>query len=240
MRKIAILPILAVSLILPGPASADGLVQFVSIGFSGSSDESFLKPFDHTLGTLNSVEVTITGKMFTTAQTLPLSGSEGPIPTPFSVSADLNFFGISDGSFFKFFQPATFQFNGISSGAGGPQQLETFFSLGFKLDSFTDILGQAPLGSVGPTVPPILAIGTLASFTDTFSPIMSVFMENTPGSLPSSQASFTSSFVLGDISVEYDYTPAPAPVPEPGTLLLLSTVAGIAAGVRGRRFTGRR
>jgi len=243
MTKFGVILFAAVSFLLPCTVAADTLPEIVSIGFSGQSIQSFLKPFDHTLGTLTSVDVMITGDLSATALTQPNFVFDGngliPVPQPFSVSVDLNFFGISGGSFFKFFQPATFYLNGISTGAGGSQYLDTFFNLGFKIDSSTDIAGLAPAGGPGPLIPPIFAIGTLASFTDNFSPFMTEFMLTTPGRLGNTNASLISSSADGEIFVQYNYTPASTAVPEPGTLLMLAIgLLGITAGLRALRLSG--
>jgi hypothetical protein len=48
-------------LLLPGLAAAD--TTFTGIGLASSSGPSFLPPFDASLGTLTSVDVSITGQV---------------------------------------------------------------------------------------------------------------------------------------------------------------------------------
>jgi hypothetical protein len=99
------------------------------------------------LGTLTSVDVSITGQV--SAEVLTQGNFVGtgdggliPLHAPFSVSVDLNFFGVSNGSFFTWLQPATFVFSGTGSGTGETQGLTDFFTFGFQFNSSTDIVGQ--------------------------------------------------------------------------------------------------
>jgi hypothetical protein len=92
----------------------------------------------------------------------------------------------------------------------------------FHFDSSTDLTGFTAVDATGPSVPPGLAYGSLAGFTDTFSPLMQDLVLTTPHTAAGASIGNLSSD--GGIIVEYDYTPA-APVPEPGSLLLLGTGA---------------
>ncbi len=236
MYRLKLVLLVGLSFMLPSTLAATTLPQFVSIGFSGPSSPMFLPPFHHTLGTLDSVEVTIDGTVSATVQTFPLVSIGGPIPSPFSVSVDQNFTGISSHSFFSFVIPSTFVLSGLASGAGEVQSFSVPFVYGLHFDSSTDLLGFTAVSAIGPAIPPGLAYGTLAGFADTFSPLMMEFMVMSPGAAENaSLASFSSE---GAILVEYDYTPAPAPVPEPASLLLLGSGLAGAAGAIRRRLRG--
>lgn len=237
MYRLKLVFLVGLSFMLPSALAATTLTQFVSIGFSGPSSPMFLPPFNHTLGTLDSVEVTIDGTVSALVQTFPLFDGQGnPIPSPFSVSVDQNFSGISSHSFFSFALPSTFVLSGLASGTGEVQSLSVPFLYGFHFDSSTDLLGFTAVSASGPAIPPGLAYGTLAGFTDTFSPLMMEFMVMSPGAAENaSLASFSSD---GAILVQYDYTPAPAPVPEPASLLLFGSGLAGAAGATRRRLRG--
>jgi hypothetical protein len=215
-----------VLLLLPGFAAAD--TTFASIGLPSVAGPAFLPPFNSSLGTLTSVDVTITGVVNAEVLTqinyvATADGELFPVPVLFSVSENLGFNGIPNGGFFSWLQPATFVFSGTGSGTGDAQNLTDFFTFGFHFDSATDLVGQTAVSSNGPTIPPILAFGTLNGFTNSYSPLMLEFTELTPGSLPDVGASLVNAAVDGDILVQYNFTPAPTPAPEPGTLILLGS-----------------
>jgi hypothetical protein len=66
-------------------ASPITLPEFEATNFSGLTWEGGIVPFDHTLGTLTSVSVTITGTLSATVQTFPSFTPPPvviPIPTP--------------------------------------------------------------------------------------------------------------------------------------------------------------
>jgi len=235
MRRMPIAFAVLSLLLLPGFASAD--TTLVSAALPATSGVISLQPFNANHGTLDSVEVTITGTITALVATQlniePVSGAT--IPVPFSVSADQSFQGLPPGSFFTWFaQDSTFTFNGVGSGAGEVVPMTNTFLYTFHFDGNTDLSGLTAISSTGPTIGPGIAEGTLAGFTSTYSPVMLEQMTMMPGAIPSIGGQLLNTTVAGSILVEYDYTPdqtpPPTPASEPGTLMLLgSGLAGLAA-----------
>ena len=220
MRLFGLILAGALVFLTPRPAAADSFVS-VSVGLGTFGGPSFLTPFDHTLGTLTSVDVSIIGGVTATILT-DVDFGIGPIETPFSVGLDQDFQGI--GGFFTFFQPGSFQFTGVGSGAGEAQTLTLPFDYEFQFNSFDNLTGQTNVGAFGPLIPPILAFGNFASFTDTHSFLMQEFEVLSPSAIiPSVGGTVVSEQSQGGIEVTYHYTPATSPVDEPATLLLLGT-----------------
>jgi hypothetical protein len=219
-------------LALPALASATTLTEFTSGNITGSSSLTGIAGFNPALGTLTSVEVTITGTLSATLLTTPTIGPGGvPIPMPYTVSINQNFTGSPSHDLFSFASPSTFMFSGIST--GGTQVVTSTFNYTFHFNGTTDIVGFAGVSASGsaPLIPPGLAFGTLAGFTGSAIPLSELVLTS-PG--VSVGATVTSASSTGGILVEYDYTPAStAPVPEPcGFMLLGVGFAGLAFASR--------
>jgi hypothetical protein len=237
MRWTAALVAGVLLLLLPDLASAD--TQFESISLLPVSGPMFLQPFNSSLGTLTSVQVTITGAITAQVATQINVTPAGPLPVVFSVSANQDFSGLPNGSFFTWLQPATYVFTGVGTGAGEIEEQTDFFNYTFHFNSTTDLGGMTSVSSVGATIPPGLAFGTLDGFTDTHALLPQEFQTLEPGALPNIGGTVLQTTVDGEIQVEYDYTPTPpptAPASEPATLLLLASgILGLVAGLRARQ-----
>jgi hypothetical protein len=222
-------------LLLPSLAAADS--TFVSVGLPVASGPILVPTFNTSLGTLNSVEVTITGEITVEVQTQLVIGPSGtPIPTPFGIGVDQNFGGGS-GAPFNFQNPGSFYFTGVGSGLGEVQNLSQYFNYTFQFNQTTDVPGLTSVSSIGPSIPPGIAFGTTSGFASPILPFVNEIVTVLPSSfLPTYGATFLIATEQGDVQIEYDYTP-PAPpsnMPEPATLTLLGS--GLLALLARRRM----
>ncbi len=235
MRWTVMVGVVALCIVLPGRAAADS--SFVNVGLSPVSGPIFVPAFDTGKGTLNSVEVTITGAITVDFATMVNPSPAGPLPVALGVSVDQDFGGGSQAPF-TWLMPSTFSFTGLGSGAGEIQQFTQAFNYSLHFNSSTDLGGLTSVSSTGPAIAPGLAFGTVAGFTSPILPFLNELVTMEPGSLGNYGGTFLDATEQGNILIEYDYTPAPPPtVPasEPGTLLLLgSGILGLAACLRAR------
>jgi len=224
--------LLLVGLLLAVPSLASAASIFVSGTIGGGSTSLVgLQGFNPALGTLTSVEVTISGTVSAQVVTNPMTIMGTPIPTPYVVSVTQNFDGLPGNSLFSFFSPATFMFNGVGTAVGATQTLTAGFTDTFHFNGMTDLVGgltAVDFSSSVTEVPPGLAVGTLAGFIQGAPPFTEV-VTTSPGT-NSPFAIVGSASTVGNILIEYDFTPATTgttPAPEPAALLLLG--AGLLA-----------
>jgi hypothetical protein len=228
------------------PAEASSIV-FNSYSFSGSvTDAMAINPFDPALGTLTSVDVSISGTLSvsgTTSQNMVQSspGVFVPVPYNYQVNVTQDFFGLA-GKYFDFGNPASFTFTGTASGAGGSLAFVTNFGYSFTFDATSDLVGfvlPSSSSTVGILIPPPGGVtGLRSDFLRTNIPLDEIDMIQTWssqslfGGVPSPQISSVNS--AGVLQITYNYTPTP--VPEPSSLALLGLgVTWLAAGRYRRR-----
>ena len=234
MRQIALT--LCVLASLWAHSAAAGLVTIVSTSFSVPQAGLIgLTPFDPTLGTLDSVNVTINGQLTVLGSTTPqLAGvPPAPQPYPYQINVTQDFDGLG-GQFFSFNNAAVFSLQGLALGAGESFQLFSAFSYGFTLNSATDLSGVVFPTFSGLLVPPIIS-GTRADFLKTDGGANQIFASHTAVATIG-PVSPTLVLASGALIVQYNYTPAQAvEVGEPGALALLGIAFGGLAFTRRRR-----
>jgi hypothetical protein len=241
-RVVAALAVSAVVLVPAAPAPAVPLSQFLT--YSGSSfDAEQATPFDTSLGTLDSVDVFIRGRLSTSGVTATnFTGGPVPIPLPYSFSVEVSqrFFGLLD-KYFEFFEPARFVFNGAASGTGEPFAFVTDYTYEFDFDAASDLTGftlASVSSSSGTLFPPLTGIGGLrADFLPALPPIDEIHMMQTAsatavGAPPPVVTNFSTDAVM---EIRYNYTPVTAAAPAPGSGLLLVLAGSVAIWVRKRR-----
>lgn len=219
---------LTIGLALTAPAAqAVTLQQIVGDSFSGSVDTLSFPSFDPALGTLDRVNVSITGtlQLLAPSQVNIVSGPGGSFPSQIAVAATVTQsfvpIGINNRGF-EFATPAQYLFNSVASGAGEPVSFSTPFSYDFSFTAITDLIGFAIPGFSGPTIPPTSVIGTRGDFLDLAPPLdgeeIQILTQSQIGSLTGLLGGVVT--VGGSVLVTYVYTPPVVDVAEPATLAL--------------------
>lgn len=223
MRKCFSIALLgALGLLLPTKACAD-LTMFAGANYGpGIFNPMSIQPFDPTLGTLNSVNVTLQGQINATVAQLPC-GEPSPLLCPFELVVDQNFFGLSP-AFFSFDTDAQFVFEGTD-----PTLIQNYIYT-FTFDAFTDNilngftfpnLSSSVGGNATQIIPPADINGRRANFLPTIVGLNEVDGVLSAGAIFG--AVVTSYSDVGGLIIQYNYTP----VAEPSSLLLI--IAGVAS-----------
>jgi hypothetical protein len=144
-----------------------------------------VSPFDPSQGTLDRVDVSISGTLTASVVTQPfLAGPFGtPVPYTFNVTVTQDFSG-SAGKYFDFSSPAEFRFTSLTAtGTGATQTIATNFTYTFSFTDITDLAGFASpttASSFGALIPPAVgALGTRAGFLLTPPPIDLILLAET-------------------------------------------------------------
>jgi hypothetical protein len=225
------------------PASADSILTVSSFASSDPFAPINVTPFDPALGTLDSVNVGITGTLVVSGVNTAFFAGTVPIPYDYQFLVHQSFDGFAD-TFFDFNGDATFFLPNHASGLGESFSIATNFSYTFTANATTDLTGfifPSTSSTIGALQPPLSGIsGQRADFYETSFPIHEIdlsqnaFVQFNPVPVVISDV-----FSAGSMTIQYNYSPTPppttTPVPEPGTLVLFGSA--LACGLAGRRRT---
>jgi hypothetical protein len=228
MRRLWIVLLGCSLVVLTAHSARASAILVDTASFSGTALPIGLTPFDPTLGTLDSVAVSIVGTLsvagLAPSFVVPGPGA-APVPMPYSyrVRVDQDFDG-TGSSYFDFTTPAQYLLDGAATGSGDAFTLVSPFSYWFQFTAATDLAGFTLPAFSGPTLPPVSITGTRSAFLETiFSPAEFVLMTHTATGLALTGPVPTISSVAsaGVITVEYRYTPRTVPEPSATALMLL-------------------
>ena len=237
--------VFALSITLPVISPAAVITQ--NLGFNNSTpiintngtnvNALVFNAFDTNIGTLDTVDIRITGNLLVNVTSPPLPTPPGSPPTSyvFGLTSELEFGG------FGFLVNPSIIANGTNAGIATPHAFSFGYTFAATLDAFSDSLGFASIGSSS------LLTNIGLSTNEVGPPFMSLsraaVSANAPGLpflvLPRLMVSgFSSAAVApsgnassaGDITITYNYTPFATPMPEPGSIALLTL--GLALGFR--------
>jgi len=197
------------------PAKAD-LISITSFGFAANGDVISITPFDPALGTLDRVNVSVSGTF--DVLTLPPANivQATPIPYSFTISASQSFAPLFAGrGFDTTLAPSFIQPGNLALGLGGVQPVAIPFDDSFTFTAASDLVGFTATTAGG------LISGRRSGFLPSISPpglpIEEVITESAmfvSGELPVQVVNVTPA---GAGFITYAYTPATA-LPEPASV----------------------
>jgi hypothetical protein len=226
MRGSHVLVVIAL-LAVPATATADVIVTTSTFTIGTPSDFFALAPFDASLGTLDSVAVSISG-----TSTLQVTANTffNPLVTPYTVQAGFTqqFEGVGS-QFFDFITPATMHFAPFVT-VGGTLTFVTPFNYGFTFTDVSDFVGFVIPSFSGVTSPPTSVAATRSDFLDTVPGANLLQLTQAPTVIqvfgaPAGLATFLSLESAGSVQVTHTYTPAAVPEPAVGVLVSLAGIA---------------
>ena len=193
--------------------------------------------FDTNSGTLDTVDIRITGNLLVNVTSPPSLQGPTPVPYAFGLTSELDFGG------FGFVINPTIIANGTNPGVTIPHAFNYEYTFDATLDASSDSLGFASIG----TSSMLNSVGLAAS--EIRPPLMSLSRDDVSANAPGlsflllprlSVSGFSSAAVApsgnaastGNIAITYNYTPFATPMPEPGSIALLSL--GLMLGFRTR------
>jgi hypothetical protein len=218
------------------PACADQIVTTTS--FSGPFGQAAgLQYFDPALGTLDSVDVQISGLLKATVQGLGPCTQFGCSVAPYAVQITQNFSSQPGNQFFSFGSPAQLQLQGVGS-VEDFTPLATAFSYSFTFTDLSDLAGIVSASASGVVAPPIFVTGTRGGFLTPTNPI-GVIDVNTNVLFLGGASQVLGLESDGNITITYNYTPAQpvSGVPESAAWAPLGGfLVALLAGVRRKPF----
>lgn len=244
---------LVLALAVGAPITAPAALITQTLGFDTSTpvinttganaDALVFNTFDSNTGTLDTVEIRITGNLLVNVTSPPSPQGSPPAPYVFGFNSELEFGG------FGFLINPTIIANGSNGGSVTPHTFNFAYTYTATLDASSDLLGFAAIGTSSLLTNAGLAVNELSP------PFMSLsraaLSANVPGLpfvvLPQLTVSgFSSAAVApsgtatsnGDIAITYNYTPVAAAMPEPGSMALLAL--GLVLGMRSWNGAGKR
>jgi len=213
---------------------------FTNTGTLGANlSTTIFDPFDSSLGTLDSVNILVSGFLRVSGSLPPnlVSPNNTPSPYAYNITVTQSMYGLIGFNNFGFATPAQFLYNGVASGIPGDAFFfDTPITYSLNFNETSDLLGfTIPSGNVA-TFPPAYVSGLREDFLDNL-------LNSSNGLVMQNQLITTSSALLpvvpdvlmsNTVFLTYNYTPFETSVPEPSALLLLGSGLFILACMRRR------
>lgn len=231
-------PVLAAAAVITQNLGFDTSTNIVNSNGTNVSPLVF-NSFDTSLGTLDTVDIRITGNLLVNVTSPPSPLGTPPPPYVFGLTTELEFGGLGFP-----INPSVIA-TGTNNGAVMPHALNYGYTFTASLDAVSDSLGFAAINtsslltSAGLTVnevrPPFMSLSRAAlSANGPGIPFIVLPQLSVSGFSSAAVAPSGSANSRGNISVTYDYTPRAVAMPEPNSMAL------IALGVIGALRTPKR